>query len=893
MASCWIPAARSQVIPDATLPTHSRVQREGNLETISGGTRRGNALFHSFEQFSIPTGSQVLFDHAIDIQNLLARVTGDSISDIDGLIRTNGTANLFLLNPNGIVFGANARLDVGGSFVATSADRILFDNGTEFSAIAEQAPPLLTVSVPVGLQFGDNPGTITHRSPVGFTVPSNRAISLIGGDVSVAGGNLTAPQGQIELGSVASPGVVRLSSDLFNYDQIDRFGNIEITDRATLDTSGIGSGSIQIRGGDVAVTNGSQILALTLGNLPGRGITIDAQQFRLQNALISTATVGSGSGGTLAVRADDAITLSGAGFVNLQQSVIQPAIAGQFDLSQIETGLLTGTEGTGAAGNLTLATARLQLSDGALVSTTTGDAGNGGNAIARVSDSVEITGSLFLTGSLRETTGKAGNLTIDTQSLSLRQGGLLQTLTFGEGAGGDLTVNATDSVELRDAPLGSVVPTGIFANTVFGSGTGGNIEVNTRRLTLSGGGQLGNQTGALLSTGLVPFGGVGGNIVLNVSEAIEIGGSSPDGRVGSGVGATSFSPSPAGDITINTANLTIRDGASVAASAANRGAGGVLAANVRDTVLLTGTRVGLREGREIAIPSSLVTSSGRTDLPGLATGAAGDLRLRAGEIFVRAGAAILVDSLGSGNAGTLEAIADTIRLQEGARLSASTVSGSGGNIQIDANTLILQDLSQLETDAGSANGGNIRIDSETVVGLDNSDITANALEGRGGRVEISAQAIFGSQFRDRTTPESDITATSQLGAQFDGTVSLETPDIDPASGLVDLPEITTDSGNIVVRGCAAESGNRFVIVGRGGLPDDPSHAFSGRSPWRDWRPADNNENGAIAPQSELPPLVEAQHWVVDANGRVQLVARTSDRISADLDPTCDRESMKN
>ncbi len=830
---------RSQIVPDTTLPDNSTVTPQGDANVITGGTRRGNNVFHSFESFSVPTNSAAFFDNPVEVNNIINRVTGSELSDIDGTLSANGAANVFLLNPNGIRFGENARLQIGGSFIGTTADALEFADGGVYSATDPAASPLLSINVPIGLQFGNHPGTITHRSRSGFAVPSDRSLTLIGGNLNVIGGRLSAPQGRIHLAAVADSGLVRFDSDSFDYRNIDRFGNIEITDSATLDTSGVGSGAIQIRGGNIAVTSGSQILARTLGNLPGRDITIRAREFQTNDALVSTTTFGSGSGGALIVRADDRIALSGRGFANLQQNVAQSALTGQLDLRQVDNGLFTGTEGTGAAGDLTLESSRVQLSEGMSVTTITGDAGKGGNIMTRASDSVEIAGSLLITGSLRETTGNSGDLTLQTQRLSISQGGLLQTLTLGTGTGGNLTVNATELVELRDSPSGSIAPTGIFANTIFGNGIGGNIEVNTRRLTLSDGSQIGNQTGARLATGVIPLGGLGGNIVLNVSEAIEIGGSSPDGQFDSILGATSWSNAPAGSITINTSNLTIREGGSIGASAAK-------------------------------------------------SGAAGFLTINADNIVVRS--RIFVNSRGSGNAGTLEINANQLQLN-GGRLTASTVSGTGGNIRLDTDVLQLRRGSQITTNAGNTDGGNINISAETIVALENSDITANALEGRGGRVEIAAQGIFGTQFRDRTTPESDITATSQLGAQFDGTVSLETPDIDPASGLVDLPEITTDSGNIVVRGCAAESGNRFVIVGRGGLPDDPSHAFSGRSPWRDWRPADNNENGAIAPQSELPPLVEAQHWVVDANGRVQLVARTSDRISADLDPTCDRPSI--
>ena len=208
----------AQIIPDST--TSTTVDVSGNDFTINDGDRAGGNLFHSFSDFSVPTGGSAFFNNAADIVNIFSRVTGGNISNIDGLLRANGTTNLFLINPAGILFGEGARLDIGGSFYGSTADSVLFPDG-EFSSTDLANPPLITINAPIGLNFRDNPGDIVNQSIaqnstgdiVGLEVSQGQNLTLVGGDINFETGNVTAREGNIELGGLSAAGTVDINSD--------------------------------------------------------------------------------------------------------------------------------------------------------------------------------------------------------------------------------------------------------------------------------------------------------------------------------------------------------------------------------------------------------------------------------------------------------------------------------------------------------------------------------------------------------------------------------------------------------------------------------------------------------------------------------------------------------
>ena len=789
---------QAQIVPDRTLPT--TVNLNGNTLMIEGGTTAGSNLFHSFSQFSVPTGSTAYFNNALEIQNIISRVTGGSVSNIDGLIRANGSANLFLLNPKGIIFGANAQLDIRGAFLASTANTLHFADGSQFSATpAQPTTPLLTVSVPIGLGFGQTNGSIVNQSRatdsrgqiVGLQVQPGQTLGLIGGNLTLEGGHLTASGGRIELGAVAGAGFVSLTPadngfDL-GYEGVQNFQDIQLSKAASVNASGEGGGQIQVRGGSVTLTQGSSILADTLGSQDGRGIAIRALQFKLQDrAFVSASTFAQGAGGGLTVAASS-VELIGNGEL---QEVLNKLFDGEINRpSQIGSGLFSLSFGSGNAGNLTIETGRLSMREGAFISTATFGNGEGGDLSAKVSDSVELIASELFADNFGD--GYAGNVTVQTGTFRASEGGALGSSTFGKGQGGTLTIRASDRVELAGTTPDGLFKSGLFANAYF------------------------NATGA------------------------------------------------AGNINIETRQLTIREGAGIGAATFGAGRGGTLTIKASDWVELIGRSPSLAS--EV---SNLATMS-------RGTGGAGDIKISTGQLVVRDGASVSTATLKGEIAGNIEIDAGYLLVDNQAAITAETETGVGGNITLRSQNLQLRHNSQINTMAGgTSNGGNININTNTIVALENSNITANAFKGRGGNIGISVQRIF-------LSPDSKITASSELG--IDGTVEIKSPDIDLQSALNPLEATFVGSEQVIAGSCLARRNTgqgSFTVTGTGGLPRNPYDAIRGEYKVSDVQAIPTEaqpqaSSPSLNPQTPMPkpwklgdPIQEAQGMTVTADGRI-------------------------
>jgi filamentous hemagglutinin family protein len=867
--------ACAQIIPDATLPTNSSVSPDGNNFNITGGTKSGSNLFHSFKEFSVPTSGTAFFNNALDIQNIISRVTGGSISNIDGLIRTLGTANLFLINPNGIVFGPNASLNIGGSFIGSTASSINFADGTKFSATPSQDLPLLTITAPIGLGMGSNPGPIQVQGPghdinyenivkvedvesrqaslpidtsfTGLQVKSGQTLALVGGNVSFEGGILKSPSGRIEIGSVGSNGTVNfvpIQQGLLLGYNAPTFGDIQFSQKTFVSTTGVGGGVIAVTGRNISFTGSSIVHADTLGDRNGGEISVVGENIGINQSNIRANTYSLGNGGQIKL------------------------LANNISFENSDRGVDTEASGTGDAGNINIRANSFSLRDSGVMSSTLQ------NSTGKAGDiNIQVAGSMVVKNagiSSNTVTDNAGKVNISANSLQTDNSGVFSR-TAKPGNVGEINLQVTDSLEVRGTDIQTVS---------FGSGGAGNINISANSFLVEG-------SGIKTYTGENSRGNAG-DINIRVADSLII----------KNLGIeTDSSNSNAGNINISANYLQFED-AGVFSRAIDTGkSGGDINIQVAGSFVSKGTTIsndtyGVGDAGKLNISANALQmdSSRIRSATGVnATGNAGEINIQANRMELRNGSFINTDVSGKGNAGNINIMADTIELDNESEINAKTTTGQGGNIGLEiGNLLLLRRGSFISATAGTAqqpgDGGNITINapSSFIVAVrgENSDITANAYTGTGGRVDIKAFGIYGIQPRQSLTSLSDITASSEFGV--DGTVELNTPDIDPNRGLVELPTNFLDVSQQIDTSCnpgSRQTASSFLVTGRGGLPPSPLDMLTPDAVQVDLITLDPSSDNRKSPSVTSKPItatpehiVEATGWVINSKGEVVLTA---------------------
>jgi filamentous hemagglutinin family protein len=839
---------KAQITADDSVNTE--VKNSADVAEITGGTTRGSNLFHSFQNFSVASGSTALFNNASNIANIISRVTGSSISNIDGLIQANGNANLILINPNGINFGANAQLAIGGSFLASSADTIVFDDGTLYSAANTDTTPLLTVSVPVGLQLGQNSGAInvqgsghnlslavpifspfTNGEVSGLKVQPGQTLGLVGGDISLTGGVLAAEAGNIELGSVAA-GIVNLNLKQqgfsLSYEDVSAFKNINLEQRAFIDASGFNGGSVQIQANDVKLTDGSAVLIQNLGEE---------------------------SSGNLKVNTANSLSVNGATADGI-----------------IASGLYTEALAGGKGGNIEIDSSQLEVVDGGAILTDTFSTAASGNLELNVSDVVEIVGFAAINPNKFSVisaqtfgAGDAGTINITTKNLTALDGGNVASLTgglTGTGSGGNVNINAQESINLTGINPIAFAPSQITAGS-GGAGNAGNVNLATKNIVIKDGGRI--DASATAS-------GNAGNVGINASESITVAGTVPDSLNPSLIIASanildpelrellrlpSIPSGDSGSVTIATPQLRIMDGGVVTVRNDGTGDAGNLQikANFLELANNGGITGVVKEGAggtiELEIADSVnLTGGSQIASDNFGNGNGGEIKITAGDLRISDRSFITTTSFGSGQGGnvtldvtkainiqgtgfkqfqqTFQANAingslepgtrgtgifigtagDSLSLREGGIIfSPIFTGGTGGNIEVDASDISISG-SALQISPGiestnSAAAGNILIDTQRLKLQDGGTIVnANFGDATGGNIDINAAEFVNVQ----NTPDGSLIFTgiysnTSIGTGNGGNINLKTANL-----LIDQGLLTSNTGAFIDEGLNFDGG---------------------------------------------------------------------------------------
>ncbi len=787
-------AARAAVATDGSVGAAGAISKVGNDFAIPGtlGQQRGGNLFHSFSEFNLATGESATFSGPGSVSNIFARVTGGGASTIDGTIRsTIAGANLFLMNPNGVMFGPNAAIDVSGSFTATTASYLKLSDGGRFDAVAP-AGDSLTAAPLSAFGFLGTPAAITldHSQ---ITSQTGKGVSLIGGSISMTSAKIAAPEGRVDIAAAKNGELPADISRLTRAQSRVANGGMSLL-RSTVDTGGVRGGAVFIRGGQLTMDR-SVIISKTTG--ANAGAAVDARvsgQLQLTlNSRVFTETSGAGAAGDVILRAgrlqletdslvgsqarSDALAASRAGHVQIQANALSisneatitastfgagrgnivDVNAGKLDIrgtsTSFPTGIVSNTNaatGGGAGGGVRVHAGTLAITDGGRISADTFGSARGGD-VEVLADSIFLAahGSANKTGFFSDTNslgagGHGGEVRVHAEHLQITDGGLISTKTLGLGACGDVRLDI-GLIEISRG--GSKFFTGVAADSPVNRGPGGNVFVNAGTVHLFDGGQISANTS---SNGL---GGPGGNVSVHADDILLEGGRVLESKIS----AESVSPGDGGDggnVDVVAKRLRILDGARISASTFGGGAGGDVSVRADEAIISdggTGLFTGIAAGTVSTLPGAgaggkvnadfnmlTLESNGSILAQTFGPGAGGELHVKADTLRMTSGGSITATSQGAGAGGGVTVDARLLTMEDNASIEASaTARGTAGSVAITVEEpLTLQSGAGVRTTSDISDAGTVSIHSATSIEMDDASITVRATKGNAGSIVL-------------------------------------------------------------------------------------------------------------------------------------------------------------
>ncbi len=800
------------------------------------GQIRGANLFHSFGRFDLLSTESATFSGPTTIANVIGRVTGGSPSSIDGGIRcTIPNANLYLLNPSGIMFGPNSWLDVRGSFHVSTADYLKFADGGPFYADLGR-DSVLTVAAPSAFGFlGAAPAGISFQAPSGsdgasLVVYPGKTFSAVGGDIDVKA-YIGAPSGRVNVASVASPGEVVPSlpgqSPDLDVSTFDRLGTITIPQGEINTSSASGGGTVVIRGGrlfiDSTASYYSAIYSSTRGTANGAPVGIDIairNDMVIREAEIVASSSGSGSAGNIRIAAGT-VDLGADVYANGYGAVIGSRAfsrgkSGNIDITadslvvRNNAGILTSALSywpSGTGGNVTVEAGTVKVIDGGYVAATAYSPANAGN-ISVTADDILVSGAsaegyVSILGGSFNYGANGGTTTINAGTLAVRDGAVITMRTYGTGRGGDIVIDAdriemtnggkitadtlgtgdagnisirSGSLEIRDAAY--ITTSGYYGT---GKGNAGNIDVAADRILISGREDAAypftNEATAIWS-GVKD--GRGGNITLTAgSLQMENRGQ---------VSSASYGAGTAGNIVVTSNSVDLRNGAIVLAGAFGAGNGGTIEMTA-DTMVLSGVNPD-RAGTFLGSVEPSPTGVGSQSVAG--GGSAGDVRITAGSLEVLDGARISAETFGSGSGGNVSVTAGTLLVAGVNPALRDFLAEVGADTSFAGASILTTSHGGSPTVNTGVSGpaGNVRLAANTVTVRDGGLVSSETdASGAGGSISIASETVT-------LLSGGSISAKSSGGGEAGSIAIAASTAFESRNGSVTTEARQSDGGNI-------------------------------------------------------------------------------------------------
>jgi filamentous hemagglutinin family protein len=650
------------IVLDGSFGTSGALPGPNYMIGANLGKQVGTNLFQSFNQFNLISSESATFTGPSNVQNILSRVTSGSPSSIDGKVSSQiQGANLFFLNPAGMMFGPHAQLDVSGSVAVSTATYVKMADGGRFNANLGGGDTLTSASVsafgflapvpaPVsvtGSNTRDSNGNIVPTSLL--TVAPQKCFSIIAGDIALNGSTIMGPGSRVNLVSVKSAGEAQLDATDLNssidVSQFSTMGAIDLMNLAKVDTSGTAGGPVVVRGGSLFLDN-SQISSETTGAIQGSplDIALFGDLSLVNRASIFTNTSSSGAGGNLTVHAGS-LLIDGS------------ATPEEF------TGISAGTKdsATGNAGDLTIAVDRaLSIVGHGQIGANTLSSGNGGNMnIHAGSLLIDGTGTppKAFTGIGAESnmvaTGNAGDITVTVDhGLSILGSGLISAATGSRGKGGNVIIHA-GSLSID----GSATPnlnTGITAESLkTATGDAGNVNVTVdQALKIAGHGSIFGQTSSS---------GKAGNLIIHAGSLSINGAATPNEFTGISVESKPGVTGAAGSIEITSIGTVRLDNHSSIKASSNVN-GGNITIKARALVYLSDSEItaeARNTGGNITIDPLFIVLNDSLISANAAAGQGGNINLIS-SFFFNSGS--LVTATGTTNNGTVNITAPQLDL---------------------------------------------------------------------------------------------------------------------------------------------------------------------------------------------------------------------------------------